>query len=442
MELVEHILEGKQDKNTELLDEWLACSSCTDIGKQKVTNIDFDNIEIDELLKQLPGLEYVKGRMLNYMFSNGLTTGDDGQDTRLDHFLYEETNRHGSTNYSVLRESIGEAAVYGECGLRMVDGALYSYHKGTYGILVYKEEGIDEIVAYFIRQDGKLVEDSIDFKQISFVQDIEEYFRSNALILLDPKEFVNLRNETGNLHGSCPFKKDRQRLTLLLSVYDRLNYDISYDGPGRIILRPKDGYVSGEDNEVSTGEVLSANREKIAEKAKEEARRVGREIKTSSSDSVIVLSNAFSDNIEKLPRVTKATEFFDWLTNETVIIAQILGMSPTLLEVGKLHGNVSVEKIIDNAMLNTIIPMRENYAVQFSTMLATELGISKVYFDKYDMQQVQDENDERKKLAQVIQSLAAAQKNSESEDVRKLVDEFADYLRTSIYTPTHELKRF
>lgn len=442
MELVKQIMEGKPDINEELLDEMLACSSCTDIGKQKVTNVDFDSMDIDELLKQLPGLEYVKGRMLNYMFSNGLTTGDDGQDQKLDHFLYEEMNKHGSTNYSVLRESIGEAAVYGECGLRMKDGALYSYHKGYYGILVYNDEGIDEIVAYFIRKDGERVEGKIDFDKVTHIQDIEGYFDKSGMILLDPSEFVNLRNETGNLHGSCPFLKDRQRLTLLLSVYDRLNYDISYDGPGRIILRPKDGFVAGENNEVSTGEVLTANKEKIAEKARQEAARVGREIKTSSSDSVIVLSNAFSDKIDKLPRVTKATEFFDWLTNETVIISQILGMSPTLLEVGKLHGNVSVEKIIDNAMLNTIIPMRENYAVQFSAMIASVLGISKVYFDKYDMQQVQDENDERKKLAQVIQSLAAAQKNSESEDVGKLVDEFTDYLRTSIYTPTNELKRF
>ena len=427
--------------NEELLDEMLSCSSCTDI-KQKVSGIDIDHLDIDELLRQLPGLEYVKGRMLNYIFSNGMTTGDDTQDRQLDHFLYEETNRHGSTNYSVLRESIGEAAVYGECGLRMKDGALYGYHKGFYGILVYNEEGIDEIVAYFIRKDGERVEESLDFKHITYMEDIQEYFDNNGLILLDPSEFVNLRNETGSLHGTCPFRKDKQRLKLLLSVYDRLNYDISYDGPGRIILRPKDGYVAGDKNEVSTGEVLSANKDKIAEKARQEAARVGREIKTSSSDSVIVLSNAFDKDIEKLPRVTKATEFFDWLSSETVIISQILGMSPTLLEVGKLHGNVSVEKIIDNAMLNTIIPMRENYAVQFSGLVASALGISKVYFDKYDMQQVQDENDERKKLAQVIQSLAAAQKNSESQEVAKLVDEFSEYLRTSIYTPSNELKRF
>lgn len=430
-----------QKIDNELLDEMLACSACTDIGTKKIT-ADIDTLDIDELLRQLPGLEYVKGRMLNYMFSNGMTTGDDTQDKELDHWLYEEPNLHGSTNYSVLRESIGEAAVYGECGVRLKERSLYSYHKGFYGILVHKVEGIDEIVGFFIRKDGGRVEESLDFSAITNMQGIEEYFSQRGLILLDPSEFVNLRNETGSLHGSCPFRKDKQRLTLLLSVYDRLNYDIAYDGPGRIILRPKDGFVAGDNNEVSTGEVLSVNKEKIAEKAKAEAARVGREIKRSSSDSVIVLSNAFDKDIEKLPRVTKATEFFDWLTNETVIISQILGMSPTLLEVGKLHGNVSVEKIIDNAMLNTIIPMRENYAVQFSGLVASALSITKVYFDKYDMQQVQDENDERKKLAQVIQSLAAAQKNSESEEVAKLVDEFSEYLRTSIYTPSNELKRF
>ena len=113
------------------------------------------------------------------------------------------------------------------------------------------------------------------------------------------------------------------------------------------------------------------------EKAKEEARRIAREIKSSTSDSVILLSNGFDKDIEHLERVTKATEFFDWLSNEGVILAQAMGMAPSLLELGKISGNVSMEKIIDNSMLNNIVPLREQYAIQFSEFISNHLKIQK-----------------------------------------------------------------
>ena len=444
MGLVDEIMEGKRDSNLELLEEFLACQTvCADISPVKVTKLDVDALDIDKLIAALPGLEYVKERMLNYIFSNGLTTGDEAQDEKLEEFLYERKNRRGSTNYSVLREVIGEASIKGECGLRLYDGNLYSYPKGTFGDLVYSEQGIDEVVSYFIRSDGKEVDDNINLEDVASVYDLEQYFSNNGYILISTDEFINIRNDTGLLHGYSPFKRDKLRLRLLLSVYERLNYDIDYDGPGRIILRPKDGYITGDDSEVSTGEILNyAAKERRIEKAKREVERVGRQIKQSSSDSVILLSNAFDERIEHLPRVTKATEFFGWIEQEGLIIAQILGMSPTLLESGELHGNVSMEKIIDNAMLNTIVPKREAFAIQFSEMIARHLKVSKVYFNKYDLQQIQSENDEREKIASIIRDLSTAKRNSESEEIGRLIDEFADYLRSSLYTETGNLIGF
>ena len=419
----------------------LNCSACEDLGTVKAVDKNLTVLDIEELASYLPGVNYVLQRMLNYMFSNGLTTGDyDTDRDKLNPWLYEIKNKEGATNYSVLRAAIGEAVVYGEAGLRLMGGSLYMYKRGYYAMLVNEEEGISEIVAYLIKKNGKPVEKDIVKKTWDDIQtydDLNRYFDENGYILLDPSEFLNMRNDVTYLHGYSPFTRDTERLNLLASVYDHLNYDIEYDGPGRIILRPKDGLTNGA-NEISTGQIVNNSlgaQEARNEKAKEEMRRVSGEIKDSSSDAAILLSNAFDKEITHLPRVTKSTEFFDWVANDTVIIAQILGMSPTLLEIGKIHGNVSVEKIIDNAMLNTIIPTREMYAIQFSKMISDYLGVNKVYFNKYDLEQVEDENAQRKKIAELIQDLSYAYKSAPSQELDDLIKQFIAFLGTSLISP-------
>lgn len=430
----------KKDQVQEVLEEMLSCSTCADLGTVKKDS-DFTLLDVEEMVNYLPGVDYVLQRMLNYMFSNGMTTGDYDLDKNiLSPWLYEVKNKEGSTNYEVLRACIGEACVYGESGLRLLDGALYMYKKGYYAMLINEDEGIQEILAYIIRKNGRSIESDVkqnEWEDIHTYEDLDEYFDENGYVLLDPSEFINVRNDTTFLHGYSPFERDTERLNLLGSVYDHLNYDIDYDGPGRIILRPKSGLVNG-DNEVSTGQIVNNSmgaQEARNEKAKAEAKRVAGEIKQSSSDAVILLSGAFSDEIEHLPRVTKSTEFLDWVNNDTVVIAQILGMSPTLLEIGKIHGNVSVEKIIDNAMLNTIIPMREMYAIQFSKMISDHLGVTKVYFNKYDLEQIEDENAQRKKIADLIQNLSYAYKAAPSEELDKLIKDFIEFLGTSLISP-------
>ena len=440
-----------EQANQEILDEMLSCNTvCGNLGKVKKTDkyADYTVDDIDELLAQLPGVSYVLDRIVNYIFSNGLTTGDEDSDRDiLDPWLYETKNRRDITNYEEIKNTVRMAKAYGECGLRMFEGNVYHYKRGTYGMIVFTDNGIEEVQAYFIRNNGKPIDRDIkmdEFYSFEGYDDIEEYFNKNGLILLDPEtEFINIKNDTSNLHCESPFSKDQQRMELMLSVYERLNYDIEYDGHGRIIIRPKDGRISSDSNDISTGQIIDNStpaQKKRNEKARQEVQRVAAEIKKSSSDSVILLSNAFGENIEHLPRVTKATEFFDWIANDTVIISQILGMSPTLLEVGKLHGNVSVEKIIDNAMLNSIIPQREGFAVQFSKMIADVLGVTKIYFDKYDMLQTEDENNTRAKVADMIRSVSYANKSTPNEDTEKLISELSDLLRSSLYNDKGRLK--
>ena len=428
----------------DVLDDMNQCSNCTDI-QSTASKLGYRRISIDWMLENLPGISYVMDRLLNYMFSNGVTTGaGQDADAMLNTWLYERINKQGATNYSVLRSVLYDAIIRGECGMRLVDGDIYKVPKGKYGILCMRDNGIDQVLAYFIKKNGDDVENIIDTKQwgeFATYDEILEWFDDNEYILLDESEFVNVRNDTSTLHGYSPLLKDRQRLLLVIAIYERLNYDIRFDGPGRIFLKTKDEYVG--ENEKSTGEILNqsprAKTERYQE-AKQEAKDIANFIKNSSSDTVGVISGAFENNVIHLPRVTQAKEFLEWLEIDTVIMAQIVGMSPTLLEVGKLHGNVSVAHIIDTAMTNTVVPMRESYAIQFSPLLERAIGISKVYFDKYDMQQVESEADIRSKVAEIIKNLGASYRNTESEDTLKLIDEFSDVLRSSIYDEKGNLR--
>ena len=405
--------ENLNDEDRRVLDEivenWAKCNQVCDVAVPKKRR-DYGLEKVDEYMRVLPGADYVLTQTLNYIFSNGVTTGSIVDDKKLDAFLYRK-NDEGTTNLHVLRDTIGMAITHGACGLRWLNGNIYQYKWGTYRILTLLRNGIRVVVGFLVSEKGdKVPPIKFDFEKYTEYEDFLRDIEDKGLILLDTNEFMVMRNDTSLPYGHSPLLRDEARLDLLTAVYERLNYDIRYDGPGRIIIRPKDGFASGDMNDISTTAVIS---EALKAQDKEnkallnEAKRVAKQIQGSSSDSVIVLSNAFSDKIEHLERVTKATEFFTWIKNDTLLLAQDFGMSPSLLELGNVSGNVSMSSIIDLAMLNSIVPLRERYAVQFSSFLASHLKIGKVYFNLYEMAQQEDENTMRTKVVNLMSLLNA-----------------------------------
>lgn len=190
-----------------------------------------------------------------------------------------------------------------------------------------------------------------------------------------------------------------------------MNYDIQYDGPGRLIFWLKDGFAKGDTIDLSASQVLdesSSSKADRADKARIEAQRLGQEIRNSKSDNVILASSIF-DKMDHLPRVTKGTEFLEYLQmKEGSIICQCFGLTPELIGLGDVSGNVSMERIIDNAMTNTIVPMRERFATQISPMLSEKLGVPKVYFDKYELKEQQDKSAKTYKLALSVTQIVGA----------------------------------
>lgn len=441
-------LENLNDEDRRVLDEivrnWATCNQVCDVAVPK-KRAEYGLEKVDEYMRVLPGADYVLTQTLNYIFSNGLTTGSINEDVVLDDFLYRK-NKKGTTNLHTLRDTIGMAITHGACGLRWLDGNIYQYKWGTYRVLTLLKDGIEQVVGYIVSKDGKFVPPiKFDFSKYTEYEDFIRDLDEKQLILLDTNEFMVIRNDTSLPYGHSPLLRDEARLDLLTAVYERLNYDIRYDGPGRIIIRPKDGFVSGDLNDISTtaviGEALK-QRDKDDKAMLAEARRVAKQLQGSSSDSVIVLSNAFSDKIEHLERVTKATEFFTWIKNDTLLLAQDFGMSPSLLELGNVSGNVSMSSIIDLAMLNSIVPLRERYAVQFSSFLANHLKLTKVYFNLYEMAQQEDENTMRTKIVNIMSLLNAM--HDENDKIRpealQLFKDFGMMLSENIHNENSQLE--
>ena len=416
-----------------ILYDILQCGGCTDIGMKKKNRHGLDKIEY--LKKNLPILDYVLDEAVYYIFSSGITTGDTDSSNKLKEWLGKK-NVNGVPNELVLKAAVRNSLVDGCCGLRVYNNDLYSVPRGFYATLTQMVDGIEQTVGFLVRQDGKPMREQIKLKKdYQTIEDIYARFQKDKLIFLDKTNFASLRNNTAYLFGDSPLLRDQLRIDLLVSEYEHLNYDLDFDGPGRFILHVKDGVTAGED--ASSTQLINQSggaQARRNDKALSEATRIAKQIKESSSDAVIALSNAFDKEITHLPRVTKSTDDFfrEWIRNEGVILAQDIGISPALLELGDISGNVSMEKIIDNAVTNTIIPIRDNYAPQFSDLIAGVAGVPRVYFDDYKLAQVENVNNVRQKVANMIRDLSVAQKNAPSRENEVSMHMLNEYLQNSM----------
>lgn len=399
----------------ELFKAMTMCNSCPDFNLNDLRGKGDNNYQLyDWLIHNLPTAQYVLGKLVELIFSNNLTTGDEKQDEILNNFLYGQTNSEGVTNYHVLVQSIKESIVYGRSGLRFLskDDGLINVkcnHFGVAQILNKEHYGYKELIGFVIDKKGRAITD-VDLREGEI--DSEEYFKkgifvfkNNDNILLPPEKFVNLRVDTSTPKGSSVFDSDIQRVLLIASVYKRLLYDIEYDGAGRLIFWADNANSNEESSNNFLNDTESATKRR-QDKYKKEVEEIMKLVKDSNSTSVLAVSNAFK-KMDHLPRVTKATEFLSYLNQEGEIMAQVFGVPNVLLGLGKISGNISMEKVIDNAMLNSIIPLRENIATQISSILTNNLKVPKVYFDKYELKSQSDINDRRLKVLTVAERLKA-----------------------------------
>lgn len=406
------------------------------------------NVEdaIDHLLYHLPDVKFIIDQTVNFIFSDGFRVkGSDADNDRFDNWLFQK-NINGQTNISVLKECTWQTLAYGKSGLRWLsleDGIINVNSRNYASVLVEDTEyyGFDRVIGYILAMENFKVYD-VDMNKVSF--DEEEFMRTgvvidknNKLLYLDDEHLLNVRMNTSKTNGEAPLTFDRERVKLLLSVLKRMNYDVEYDGAGRLILRLKNGATDTTGNGMSAGKLIKSTTDSEKEQQsiiQKESEGIAKGLKEAGSDSVIVLSSIFSDKVEHLPRVTKA-EDFQWLIDEAgVIMARIFGMDPILFNLGNISGNVSMKEIKDNAMLNVVIPLREMFAQQYSSLLSKHLNVKYIYFNKYEMKQVTDQIAEWKDMSEIIYRLEMA----DSPASKALMEEI---LSSDLYNENGSLKK-
>lgn len=379
---------------------------------------------IEYLAKMLPATKYILDQMQNYIFSDGLTTeGNESEEARLESFLYSK-NIEGNLNIDVLKDAVVDSILYGKSGIRWLsekDGIINVKSK-NYACIVDDNEvyfGFKDTLGYIVSmEDYKVYEQ--DYSKINW--DKSEIERSGrivdktaGIVLLSPDELCNLRLDTSERNGTTPFEYDRQRVSLLLEALRKLNFDIAYDGCGRVVIHPStsnNAEVSAADEIPGVGGYNKEAREKEIKRQREEVQKVLEEFKGADGTQVIYLSKAFDKEITHLPRVTKSTEFLDFVDQGGEIMAQVLGIDPTLVGFGNIAGNVSMESVIDNAIVNFIMPKREKFFTQISSFLRDKIGVSKIIAKSYNMKQSINDID---KISKLVNALYMAYRSDDAE---------------------------
>ena len=180
----------KQEKSMEdrLLDELIkSTKSCdTDFIHAPIRLQD----RIKWYIQNLPTYPYVREQWKNFLFSNGLTTGDPKLDQKVDDFLYRH-NIQGVTNYSVIQEGCAQAREYGKCGIRWLseEDGIVLVPSDQYVSLVIKNEqykGFEQVIAYAI----SVKNEPIAVASSPFKLDEDEFYRTGRLITENEDIFI------------------------------------------------------------------------------------------------------------------------------------------------------------------------------------------------------------------------------------------------------------
>lgn len=375
--------------------------------------LDFDSLMcIEKMANDLPDVDYILDSIVNYMFTNELTTGKEGgvqkDKEKLDNWLISK-NFNGQRNIDVLREVAKGYRKYGYYGLLATQGGIVGVH--PLNILAVTIDNPDipvlkQTLTYVIRRTGLAngyhgdpvygngeTTSPLSIEDLKRILADPKQFEKDYLVVSD-KEFSCVRLDTGKIFGTSPLLKDRKRIRLIYNIIDRMNYDIERNGVGTIVIQTKDSLIdeleegAGEGVIPAGGELLDVGRtakknrdDKIAKELKD----IAEQLKETENNDVIALSGRFGE-LKQLERDTKIVDFTNYLSQYVpAILCQMFGVPARLFDLNKTVSNIGTYSIIDNAMKNVIIPMRTYFVNQCSDVIKHASGISEeVTFASYE----------------------------------------------------------
>lgn len=363
--------------------------------------------DIEKLALDLPDVDYILDNIVNYMFTNSLTTDNYKKDDILRKYLYSQ-NFNGQRNYDVLKQVAKGYRKYGYYGLlRTKDGLVGIHPKDILACVIdYPQKPVlRQTLAYLIKNTN-VYQTPYDQKTGNPRTATDYSEEDIRLILKDPKkyekdvmvvtsdEFTCVRLDTSQTFCMSPLLRDRKRVELILNILNRMNYDISRNGIGTIALQAKDTLEEQVQESVEqgtafeSGELLDLGRtakEERNQKIIEDIEKFAEKLSETEFNDAIVYTGNFQ-NLEQLERDTKATDFLDYLSMYVpAIICRMFGVPPRLFDSDKTVSNIGTHSIIDNAMKNTIIPMRDHFLGQIVHLLQKATGLKEhIKFDSYE----------------------------------------------------------
>ena len=452
-------LVGKNELETMMLQD-----DATDLIPSRFSEIEV----IRYIYRNLPGVKYITDQLIGFIFSTQLyAEGSDNKlasdeytangkyserfakrvrktnsDKILQKFLMSK-NVDGDKNLDLLRKATLESLVYGDVGIRFLskEDGLLIVPTGTYMPIYVKSKqhhGVKQIAWYAINVKGELITETND----NVIEKIDEgdyeldvngvmKFKDTDIIVISPKHFQTIENVPINGIHRSPLMNDVNRIVLLLKVYKQLIDDLANDGPGRIVTFA-DTSLANEVGISAGGDILDSSDAGIQERQREiEAivMAIMRKFKNSTSRDVLTLNEFFKDKIVHLPRTTKATEFLNFRMDEIEIICQLFGVPPQLLGAGRILGNISMEMIITNSMVNVIIPMRQRYASKISNLLSPNLEVGEV---KFHAENYADKSryEDTAQLGLLVERLHRGEQFEAVEQVTELISDILDRSKT------------
>ena len=367
-----------------------------------------ENLEdIEKLALDLPDVDYILDNIVNYMFTNYLTTESFEKDSTLRNYLYGH-NFNGQRNYDVLKQVAKGYRKYGYYGILNTGEGLVGVHPKDILACVIdypRMPVLRQTLTYLIKNNNiymtpyeqktgnpRIASDYSEDDIKKILENPEDY--KNEVMVVTDDVFTCVRLDTSQVFCMSPLLKDRKRVELILNILNRMNYDISRNGIGTIALQAKDTLEEQIEESVeqgtafSGGELLDMGRTAKAERTQkivEDMNAFADKLSQTEFNDAIVYSGNFQ-NLEQLERDTKATDFLDYLSQYVpAIICQMFGVPARLFDLNKTVSNIGTYSIIDNAMKNTIIPMRDHFLGQIVKLLQNATGLSEhIKFDSYE----------------------------------------------------------
>lgn len=386
------------DKTTVYPEQCVKVDCCsTGLSNGKIAGMD-----IDQMIHYLPNVQFVVSQMKDYIFKDDLIVIDSKANintkntNNLNSLLGEFTN-NGATNLEQWKSAIGQAILYGRCGVFNNSGKLEIYSHDRYSVVVSRSENkhgfAEKVLGYIVYRDmvpggiekivdvtehadllpytstAQWIREILDSKQKSLTymsnDKTMEYISESAQV------FVNLRYDLINQNPESRLMYDRFKIENSTYLHRNLNNKYQERGLGRILFQLNNETTDLE-NDPALAQLINKNKTAKSDwgkKISEFAKSLANSIKRSDADDIII-SPSIVKTTQRLENTNNPSQYLKQLEYDDTLVSNLLGWPAAMSGLGTLSDrNVSIASVIDSGEKSTVDSIRQLFFDQMKTIL-------------------------------------------------------------------------